>query len=134
MNARRRSHFETLLLQERARAASVMRGIAAAGVTNAHDPALLIHGEAGAGAAGAGPDDDAAVAVRETVALAEIDAVLRLLRVDPELYGTCVHCGRPIPDARLEILPATRLCERHAGFEWAQSADPESWATVAALT
>jgi hypothetical protein len=25
-------------------------------------------------------------------------------------YGRCEHCGRPIPDERLEAVPATRFC------------------------
>jgi len=51
-----------------------------------------------------------AAALRERARshLAEIDAALA--RVADGSYGTCVRCGRPIAPARLETLPATRLC------------------------
>ena len=53
--------------------------------------------------------------------LTEIDAAFqRLERGD---YGKCQACGRPIGDARLEAMPATRFCvedqakaERQAGY------------------
>jgi RNA polymerase-binding transcription factor DksA len=53
--------------------------------------------------------------------LTEIDAAFqRLERGD---YGKCQACGRPIGDARLEAMPATRFCvedqakaERESGF------------------
>ncbi|WGW11361.1 TraR/DksA C4-type zinc finger protein [Saxibacter everestensis] len=38
----------------------------------------------------------------------EIDAAL--LRVEDGSYGKCQQCGEPIAPARLEALPATRLC------------------------
>ncbi len=40
--------------------------------------------------------------------LAEVDAAL--VRVDAGTYGVCEACGSPIGDARLEALPAARLC------------------------
>jgi DnaK suppressor protein len=40
--------------------------------------------------------------------LAEIDAALR--RLDAGTYGTCVRCGNPIGDARLEARPWAQLC------------------------
>lgn len=42
------------------------------------------------------------------VALTGIEAAL--LRMDRGTYGSCVHCGAPIPLERLEILPAVALC------------------------
>lgn len=38
-----------------------------------------------------------------------------LTRLDEGTYGTCEVCGRPIGDARLEVMPATRFCIEHAG-------------------
>jgi DnaK suppressor protein len=35
-----------------------------------------------------------------------------LARMDAGTYGTCERCGQPIPDERLEALPAARLCIR----------------------
>ena len=40
--------------------------------------------------------------------VAEIDAALA--RVDAGTYGTCEACGKPIPEARLEVLPEATLC------------------------
>ena len=53
--------------------------------------------------------------------LSEIDAAFQ--RLERGGYGKCQACGRPIGDARLEAMPATRFCvedqakaEREAGF------------------
>jgi RNA polymerase-binding transcription factor DksA len=44
----------------------------------------------------------------------ELDDVARALRrLDQGTYGTCEACGRPIPDERLEALPAARYCVQH---------------------
>jgi RNA polymerase-binding protein DksA len=63
------------------------------------------------------------VSLREQVEyeLTEIDAALQ--RLEHGDYGKCQACGRPIGDARLEAMPATRFCvedqakaEREAGY------------------
>ena len=33
-----------------------------------------------------------------------------LAKFDAGTYGQCERCGEPIPDARLEAMPAARLC------------------------
>ncbi|MGH9263721.1 MAG: TraR/DksA C4-type zinc finger protein [Acidimicrobiales bacterium] len=43
--------------------------------------------------------------------LADVEHALR--RLDDGTYGNCEVCGRPIPDERLEAMPATRLCVEH---------------------
>jgi RNA polymerase-binding transcription factor DksA len=50
--------------------------------------------------------------------LEQIDAELgdvehALQRLDDGTYGTCEVDGEPIPDARLEAMPATRFCLKH---------------------
>lgn len=40
--------------------------------------------------------------------LAEIDRALK--KIEEGTYGICEECGQPIPEERLEILPATRYC------------------------
>lgn len=40
--------------------------------------------------------------------LADVEHALE--RLDAGTYGTCEACGEPIPDDRLEALPATRFC------------------------
>ncbi len=41
-----------------------------------------------------------------------------LARMDDGEYGTCAACGKPIPEARLEILPNSEYCvscaEKHS--------------------
>ena len=37
-----------------------------------------------------------------------------LERLDQGTYGTCETCEKPIADARLEAMPATRFCIEHA--------------------
>ena len=44
---------------------------------------------------------------RESQTVAEIDEALR--RINEGTYGTCERCGKPIPEARLEALPAARF-------------------------
>ena len=112
--ARRLDHFATLLRKERARISALLESIAVATPAMAGGDSSFPGMDADAGAAGAGPEDDAAVVARETAALREIDDALRLIGESPHEYGICAQCGRPIPDERLEILPATRLCGRRA--------------------
>lgn len=47
---------------------------------------------------------------RETKQLERIDEALRLLRENPEAYGTCEVCGKEIEPGRLELIPWTRKC------------------------
>jgi len=45
---------------------------------------------------------------RSRVRIAEVDAAVG--RLDAQTYGRCENCGADIADARLEALPAARLC------------------------
>jgi RNA polymerase-binding transcription factor DksA len=41
------------------------------------------------------------------------DIARALDKLDSGAYGTCEACGRPIPDERLEAVPAARFCVDH---------------------
>ncbi len=64
--------------------------------------------------------------------LADVEHALR--RLDEGTYGTCEIDGKPIPEERLEAVPAARLCLEHqaraerevrAGVGQGQAAGPE---------
>ena len=42
------------------------------------------------------------------------EAESALARLDGGTYGFCEVCGEPIGDVRLEAMPATRFCIKHA--------------------
>jgi DnaK suppressor protein len=44
--------------------------------------------------------------------LADVDRALA--KMDDGTYGLCERCGEPIAEARLEAMPATRFCIKHA--------------------
>ena len=45
----------------------------------------------------------------------QLDAVEQALaKLDEGTYGLCERCQQPIPDARLEAMPASRYCIEHA--------------------
>jgi DnaK suppressor protein len=44
--------------------------------------------------------------------LADIERALA--KMDEGTYGLCEQCGEPIAEARLEAMPATRFCIKHA--------------------
>ena len=43
-----------------------------------------------------------------------IDDALDQLHTDPERFGLCAKCGRPIDPDRLRIVPTARYCEDDA--------------------
>jgi RNA polymerase-binding transcription factor DksA len=52
--------------------------------------------------------------------LADVEHALK--RLDDGTYGTCEFDGKPIPEARLEALPAARFCVEHQAEAEAQAA------------
>ena len=46
--------------------------------------------------------------------LYQIDEALDRLYREPERFGACEVCGRPIGVERLEVIPETRICAEHA--------------------
>ena len=67
-------------------------------------------------------DADRENAVIEAAGDQRAQVVEALKRLDEGTYGTCVDCGKPIPDARLEVRPeAARCIEDQAKAEAAAS-------------
>jgi RNA polymerase-binding transcription factor DksA len=115
MNARKRAHFAQLLDKERQRRSNTLERIAATSAILAGAESTQPPGdEPTPGATGGAPEDDAAITAREAAALKEIEEALRLMSEEPDRYGICSICGDQIAIDRLEIVPATRFCERHA--------------------
>lgn len=50
------------------------------------------------------------LASKEGERLYAIDEALRRLYADPESFGTCARCGRPISMERLRVVPSATLC------------------------
>lgn len=50
------------------------------------------------------------LALRENAKLRLAEVNEALGRIENGRYGTCAHCGRPIPEERLEALPAATTC------------------------
>jgi DnaK suppressor protein len=58
--------------------------------------------------------------------LYEIDDALSRLYRDPEGFGRCDSCGADIEMERLDVVPETRLCARHAReADDAEAANPK---------
>ena len=53
-------------------------------------------------------EKDLSILERVESELVDIEHALR--RLDDGTYGTCEACGRPIDEARLDAMPAARLC------------------------
>jgi DnaK suppressor protein len=52
----------------------------------------------------------ATTATARSIAASIKDIDRALVKVDAGTYGVCDSCGDPIPEARLDALPATALC------------------------
>ncbi|MEA2900595.1 MAG: hypothetical protein QOH36_482 [Actinomycetota bacterium] len=53
-------------------------------------------------------EKDVSIIEQVEAELADVEHALR--RLDEGTYGLCEACGRPIGDARLDAIPAARLC------------------------
>lgn len=99
MDAQKLNHFRTLLLKQRKQIESLHTDQTTDRedvVDDVEDEGDLSHSDA---------DKDLAfhLGERETHQLQEIDDALR--RIDDGTYGTCMRCGKPIDEARLEAVP-----------------------------
>jgi DnaK suppressor protein len=55
---------------------------------------------------------EGSLAARATEELHEIDAALERLHRNPEGFGVCEQTGKPIPFARLDLIPWARTCDQ----------------------
>lgn len=103
--------FRTLLLEERRRLAEAIEYLHGENPTSIADetqePGLDNHL---AETASATLDREIDYTLEESAeqTLAEIDAALA--RIDEGTYGTCMRCGKPIGEGRLEAVPFATLC------------------------
>lgn len=56
-------------------------------------------------------EKDASIIESVRAALEDVDAATS--RLEAGTYGKCQRCGEPIPDDRLEAMPAARYCVEH---------------------
>jgi RNA polymerase-binding transcription factor DksA len=113
MNATRSAQFGQTLLAERARLVAVLDGLSTPPTDASGE-----HGRFGddvvASAGGASVEDDHALAVHTSRELADVERAIASLREDPEHFGHCATCARPISLERLRLVPGTRYCRTHA--------------------
>ena len=55
-------------------------------------------------------DADNQAALLDNAADQREQVLAALARLDDGTYGTCVDCGQPVPDARLEVRPEAARC------------------------
>ena len=111
MNARKRRQFGRRLEKERTSLTSAIRDLereSELDVIEAAPERLQMKD--------APTDADVAEAANslEMARLREIDAALLRLREHPENFGRCVVCSQPIADTRLNVVPWTQRCSKHA--------------------
>lgn len=111
MNARRRRYFAERLAEERANLTNVVAELAREAEQSVVEaaPERLKSRDAPSDAEVA-----AAATSLEMARLRAIDAALDRLREDPDAFGKCIVCHKPIAESRLEIVPWTQWCSKHA--------------------
>jgi DnaK suppressor protein len=117
LTSEERSRVERVLLQERARA---LENIDHFDVRmedlreRAGELSLYRFHPADVGSENQEQEQDFLLASVEGRRLYQIDEALERLYGDPEGFGACEVCGRPIGIERLEVIPETRICAEHA--------------------
>jgi DnaK suppressor protein len=116
LSATQRKHLEKRLLDERKRALrtltrSVDERADGDGQDQSGDLTSMPLHMADRGTDTMQQELDASNATRVSRELAEIDAALERLYQAPEKFGVCEDTGKPIPFARLDMIPWARTCE-----------------------
>jgi RNA polymerase-binding transcription factor DksA len=114
MKARQAMHYETLLLEERARALEALHRIEAEEEEpQAYSSGDTVRGQKGMADAASDTQEeeaDFASATRLSERLAKLDEALALLREEPDRFSLCGECGRRIGVTRLQLVPWSRKC------------------------
>jgi RNA polymerase-binding transcription factor DksA len=116
LSATQRKHLEKRLLEERKRALRVLSRNAAEREDGDEQDrsgdltSMPLH-MADLGTDTMQQELDASNATRVSRELGEIDAALERLYQSPDKFGVCEDTGKPIPFARLDIIPWARTCE-----------------------
>jgi len=107
-------HLEQRLQEERARAQRDLNQAAVAGRApateqdRAGDVSIVPTHMADLGSDTMENEFEAANATRVSAELAEIEAALERLHNTPDRFGICEETGKPIPFARLDLIPWAR--------------------------
>jgi len=113
MNESDRKRFEKRLLDERARITSVLNRMTATARSDEQrdqdgDLSVMPTHPADLGTDEQQRELESSVNQNEADRLAEIDAALERLYKEPDRYGVDERTGKPIPLARLEVIPWAR--------------------------
>jgi DnaK suppressor protein len=116
LSATQRKHLERRLLDERARAQRTLSRSVAENADGdeqgrAGDLTSMPLHMADLGTDTMQQELEASNATRVSRELAEIDAALERLYQAPDKFGVCEDTGKPIPFARLDLIPWARTCE-----------------------
>ena len=111
MNAEQRRRFARRLDEERARLSSTVGALAAEAELDVVE--AIPQREDSAGGLSDAEAAEAAASL-ELEQLREVEAAIARLRDDPGRFGRCVVCGASIGARRLELVPWTQHCIKHA--------------------
>jgi DnaK suppressor protein len=78
--------------------------------TQPEDAGSIQFGKRAGDATNVAADQLSRVATHEQLFAMGAEIEHALAKLEAGTYGTCDHCGRPIGDARLEVLPWAALC------------------------
>lgn len=113
MNKRDRKHFEKRLIEERQRVLATLEGFDRDFVGRGEDDGDVTNYPLHLADEGTDTMEQEQVyqmAGAEGRQLERIDEALRTLYEDPDAYGRCRACGRPIARDRLDFVPWATLC------------------------
>jgi len=105
--------LEANLLVERARLEREIERLTALAADDAGDRGRFADDEV-TSTAGTSAEVDDALAAHASRELDDVDRALIQLQEDPDHFGLCATCARPIPISRLRLVPGTRYCRNHA--------------------